>query len=63
MITVLFNRFFNKKIYSSTKLIFQKMYRGGPEYCDGQLVIPQEGNLGSVWISGFDFACNLQKLK
>jgi hypothetical protein len=39
------------------------MYRGGLEYCDGQLVIPQEVNMGSVWISGFDFACNIQKLK
>ena len=39
------------------------MYRGGPDYCDGQEVIPQQLNLGSVWISGFDFACDVQKLK
>ena len=39
------------------------MFWGGEEYNDGQLVIPAEGGLGSIWISGFDFAHNINKLQ
>lgn len=35
----------------------------GPFYNKGQKVLEAEGGLGEVWISGFDFAHNLQELE
>lgn len=32
-------------------------------YNNGQLVLPEEPGCGSVWISGYDFAHNLTKLR
>ena len=37
-------------------------YCGG-YYNEGQEVIPREGNIGSIWISGYDFAHDIDKLK
>lgn len=39
------------------------MFWGSPEYNDGQEVIPREGGVGGIWISGYDFAHNIEKLK
>lgn len=39
------------------------MLFGTAGYNDGQEVIPAEGGLGSIWISGYDFAHNLDKLR
>lgn len=38
------------------------MFWRDPDYNDGQEVVPREGDLGAVWISGFDFAHNIDKL-
>lgn len=39
------------------------MFWGGPEYNEGQEVIPREGGIGGIWISGYDFAHSINKLK
>lgn len=39
------------------------MFFGSDEYNNGQEVIPAEGGAGSIWISGYDFAHNLTKLR
>jgi hypothetical protein len=35
------------------------MFSFGPYYSKGQKVLDREGELGEVWISGYDFAHNL----
>ncbi len=35
----------------------------GSYYNDGQQVIDREGDLGEIWISGFSFAHDIEKLK
>lgn len=29
-------------------------------YCEGQKIIDKESGLGEIWISGYDFAHNLE---
>lgn len=35
----------------------------GSFYNKGQKVLPAEGGLGEVWISGYDFAHNIKELE
>jgi hypothetical protein len=38
------------------------MFTFGPFYSSGQRVLPREGELGEVWISGYEFAHNTKEL-
>lgn len=39
------------------------MFSFGSFYSTGQKVLDKEGELGEVWISGYDFAHNLKELE
>ncbi len=39
------------------------MFMFNMEYSQGQKVLDREGDLGEVWISGYEFAHNVEKLR
>lgn len=38
----------------------EKMWMFGEYYSSGQKVLDKDGDLGEVWISGYEFAHNIQ---